>query len=91
MTKHYLQIIQQTVPAITEKDLDIPPRNAGIDSLDLVVIRVALEKHFGFEVSDTDWFRFNTLNEALNYFTSHRPGIEPKKPTIKKYFRFKTS
>jgi len=61
MIEYYLKIIQQAVPAITEKDLDILPRDAGVDSLDLVVIRVALEKHFGFEISDTDWSRFNTL------------------------------
>jgi probable biosynthetic protein (TIGR04098 family) len=75
----YLQIIQQVVPTITKGDLAIRPRDAGIDSLDLVVIRVTLEKHFGFEISDIDWFRFNTLKEALDYFISHNKGKESTK------------
>jgi probable biosynthetic protein (TIGR04098 family) len=83
MKQYYLQIMQQAVPAITEKDLDIPLRDAGIDSLDLVVIRVALEKHFGFEVSDIAWFGFNTLSEALNYFVTNSAVTESKKPAIK--------
>ncbi|MBS4028967.1 MAG: hypothetical protein KGZ58_10045, partial [Ignavibacteriales bacterium] len=72
MNEQFLQIIKEVIPSISKQDLELPIRDTGIDSLDLVVIRVALEKHFGFEISDVEWFRFNTLNEALNYFTNHR-------------------
>ncbi|MCL2289131.1 MAG: phosphopantetheine-binding protein [Bacteroidetes bacterium] len=51
-----------------EQDLYSPIRETSIDSIDLVVIRVALEKHFGFEISDTTWFGYNTLNEAIQHF-----------------------
>ncbi len=39
MMEQYLQIIQQAVPAIKKSDLAMPPRDAGIDSIDLVVIK----------------------------------------------------
>ncbi|MBD0294598.1 MAG: hypothetical protein ICV84_05250 [Flavisolibacter sp.] len=81
--EHYLPIIQQAVPAVTKAALSIPPRDAGIDSLDLVVIRVALEKHFGFEIPDEVWFRFETLNEALHYFVAHHSQTKHKAPPTK--------
>ncbi len=84
MTDRYLQIIKDFIPTISKQDLSVPIREAGIDSLDLVVIRVALEKHFGFEISDKDWFSFNTLNEALNYFVSHGSELKSKIVSTKK-------
>lgn len=69
--KRYLHILQKEIPSLTEKDLTIPLNQAGIDSLDLVVLRVALEKYFNYHVPDTNWYEFNTLNEALIYFHNH--------------------
>lgn len=69
--KRYLHILQKEISSLTEKDLTIPPNQAGIDSLDLVVLRVAIEKYFNFHVPDTSWYEFNTLNEALIYFHNH--------------------
>jgi acyl carrier protein len=70
MTEKFLQIIKETVPGIVEKDLQLPVRDIGIDSIDLVVIRVALEKEFKHEAPDREWFKLQTLEEVLNYFTS---------------------
>ena len=63
--KQYLHIIQKELPSVTEEDLITPIRQTHIDSLDIVVIRVALEKHFGFEISDSVWYQYQTLSEAL--------------------------
>jgi len=70
--KQYLHIIQRELPTVSEEDLITPIKQTHIDSLDIVVIRVALEKHFGFEVSDTVWYQYQTLSEALQYFHNNR-------------------
>jgi acyl carrier protein len=80
MIETFLQIVRETSSDISEQDLKLPVRDIGIDSIDLVVIRVALEKYFRHEISDTEWYQLNTLDEVLNYFTSK--GLEVKKPVI---------
>jgi len=70
--KQYLHIIQKELPTVSEEDLITPIRQTHIDSLDIVVIRVTLEKHFGLEVSDAVWYQYQTLSEALEYFHKHK-------------------
>jgi probable biosynthetic protein (TIGR04098 family) len=78
--KQYLYIIQKELPSVTEEDLINPIRQTHIDSMDIVVIRVALEKHFGIEISDSVWYQYQTLSEALKYF--HKNKVE--QPRINK-------
>ncbi|MCX6133018.1 MAG: phosphopantetheine-binding protein [Ignavibacteriales bacterium] len=57
------------------QDIDSPVRQTGLDSLDLVVVRVTLEKDFGLEIPDGDWFGFDSIGEAIQYceqMGSHR-------------------
>lgn len=70
--KQYLHIIQKELPTVSEEDLFTPIRQTHIDSLDIVVIRVILEKYFGIEVSDAVWYQYQTLSEALEYFHKHK-------------------
>ena len=70
--KQYLPVIQKALPTISEEDLNIPIKHKRIDSLDIVVIRVTLEKFFGIEVSDTKWYRFQTLSKALEFFHANK-------------------
>lgn len=82
--KQYLHIIQKELPSVSEEDLFIPIRQTHIDSLDIVVIRVTLEKHFGIEVSDAIWYQYQTLSEALEYFHKNKleqPSINKATPT----------
>ena len=74
--KQYLFIIQSVLPSFTEQLLEAPVKETEIDSLDIVVIRVAIEKYFGFEVSDKEWYQFTTLAEALSYFHNHNDKIK---------------
>lgn len=74
--KQYLSIIQSVLPSFTEQLLEAPVKETEIDSLDIVVIRVAIEKHFGFEISDKEWYQFTTLAEALSYFHSQNDRID---------------
>ena len=74
--KEYLSIIQKELPSVTENDLIIPIRDTHIDSIDIVVIRVTLEKHFKHEVPDAVWYQFKTLSEGLEYFQNVRGIID---------------
>jgi len=66
--KQYLHILQNANSKISEVDLYLPIKNTNIDSLEMVVLRVALEKYFKFEIPDVIWFNYQTLAEALEYF-----------------------
>lgn len=74
--KQYLHIIQKEISKISEKDLYIPIKDTGIDSLDLTVIRVALENYFRFEIDDVIWFKYQTLSEAIEYFHNNRDATQ---------------
>ncbi|MGI6322611.1 MAG: Pnap_2097 family protein [Bacteroidales bacterium] len=66
--KHILKILSEFKPNITENDLHLPVKDTDINSIDLVVIRVALEKHFQIEVPDSVWYKFISLKEAITFF-----------------------
>lgn len=68
----YLHIIQKELPTISEEDLVTPIRQTNLDSLDIVAIRITLEKHFGIEISDVVWYQYQTLSEALEYFHNNK-------------------
>ena len=74
--KQYLNILQKEVSKVTEADLYNPIRNTHVDSLDLLVIRVALEKHFNIIIPDSIWYKCQTLSEAINYFHSNRNELQ---------------
>lgn len=74
--KEYLHIVQSILPSFEEEQLKVPLKETGIDSIDIVVIRVAIEKYFGFEISDKEWYQFQTLAEALTFFHKHANRAE---------------
>lgn len=43
--------------------------------MDQVAIRVATEKHFGFEVSDSQWYSFDNLQAVFKYFTASPKSV----------------
>lgn len=77
--KKYFQLLQDAIPTLSILDIDVPIKETEIDSLDLVVIRVALEKYFNLEISDTQWYKFKTLSEALKYCKKNTSDKSTKK------------
>ncbi|MFT3680839.1 MAG: phosphopantetheine-binding protein [Ferruginibacter sp.] len=73
--KRYIEIIQNTVPEIDKKDIKLPFENIGIDSIDLVTIRVDLEKEIGKNIPDSKWVTFENLYEIIGYCSSHENSI----------------
>jgi len=74
--KRYLHILQNEISKVSEEDLYTPIINTHIDSLDLVVIRVALEKYFNNEIQDILWYKFKTLGDAIEYFHNNKKDIQ---------------
>lgn len=74
--KQYLHILQNEISKVSEEDLYTPIINTHIDSLDLVVIRVALEKYFNNEIQDVVWYKFKTLADAIQYFHTNRDDTQ---------------
>ncbi|MDY0144058.1 MAG: phosphopantetheine-binding protein [Bacteroidales bacterium] len=81
--KQYLHILQKEISKVSEADLFVPVKETHIDSLDLVVIRVALEKHFELEIPDVVWFNYQTLAEALEYFHKNKGLLKTNQNTEK--------
>ena len=67
----YFQLIKNVLASVEESELNIPVRETGIDSIDLVVIRVALEKCTGKEIPNEEWNNFKTIQQAIDYCRKH--------------------
>ena len=78
-----LKILSKIKPEITENNLYLPLNETEINSIDLVVIRVALENHFKIEVPEDIWYKFKSLSEAITYLQNN-PGLIPTKASIVK-------
>lgn len=64
----YLHIIQEEISTVTKDDLYAEIKNTSLNSLDLLMIRGALERHFNFVIPDEVWYSQSTLEESLRYF-----------------------
>lgn len=42
----------------------------GADSLDLVELVMAMEDHFGLEISDEDLVKISTIKDVIDYITA---------------------
>src|SRR5882724_5470627 len=71
----FLQIIKDTAPDTSLEDIQKPIRDIGIDSIDLVVIRVELEKYYGRIISDKEWFSFTTLEQVYSCFATKNATV----------------
>ncbi|MGH6821979.1 MAG: serine O-acetyltransferase [Methylocella sp.] len=60
-----LEIVRSVRPAITASELDLPVSEASLDSLDLAIVRSAIEVQLGHPVSDELWYASNTLAEMI--------------------------
>ncbi len=64
---NYFHLLKNALPSIEEGGLNVPVRETGIDSIDLVVIRVTLEKFIGKEIPNGEWNNFKTIQQAIDY------------------------
>ena len=61
----FIKIVQKVVPRFNMDKLQTPFRELGIDSLDLVAIRVEIDKNIGHEISENKWYEFETFQDVI--------------------------
>lgn len=66
MEKH-IELITSVVPTFEKDHIATPFPEAGIDSIDLVTIRVDLEKHLGRPIPDSEWLTFKSLSDVVSF------------------------
>ena len=81
--KIYLDSIKTVLPKFTEEKLRIHFQDAGVDSIDLVTIRVEFEKILGSRIPDKEWLDFVCIGQAIDFcVTNSSAGLEVAK-TVK--------
>jgi len=63
------QLVLHKFPNISPSNFTLPFADAGLDSMDLLSLRVELENNFSQIISDETWLNFNSLQEICNYFS----------------------
>lgn len=66
----YIKIIQTVIPSFKAEDLKYTFKEIGVDSMDLVVLRVTIEKKFSHVIPDSIWLNFNSFREIIQYYQS---------------------
>jgi len=67
----FVGLVQSIIPSFDEEWMSVEFSEAGIDSMDLVTLRVLLEKKFGQVVPDSLWLKFRTLSEVLGFYNQN--------------------
>lgn len=75
MVEELIKIVLESTPKFQSSEIDLPVSQTSLDSLDLIVVRVALEKAIGNEIPDHTWFGFKTIMDAISYCDSISPTI----------------
>ncbi|NQU31860.1 MAG: acyl carrier protein [Bacteroidetes bacterium] len=66
--EEFLTMVQSVNPNFKLEDLDKPFNIAGIESMDLVVLRVSFEKKFGRVVPTSTWLNFTTILQIIEFY-----------------------
>jgi probable biosynthetic protein (TIGR04098 family) len=62
----FFELIKSELPGIDKSDLSTPIYDSSIDSIDLLFIRVILEKKVG-RIPDKVWNNFDSIQQAIEY------------------------
>lgn len=64
----YLEVIKSIIPQFKKEDLDKPFSKAGVDSFDLVTIRVELEQLKEKPIPDKHWLTFESFKDIIDFY-----------------------
>jgi len=76
---NFIKTLKSINPSFSKDEFNIPLRDTCIDSLDLVIIRVELEKIICETIPDFLWYGFNTIKEIYDYSKDQNVIIRDKK------------
>jgi acyl carrier protein len=69
-----LRVICQVCPGFAESRRASPFQELGLDSFDLVTLRVSLEQQLDGVIADETWLSFQTFGDVLDYY-----ALSPKR------------
>ncbi len=78
----YLKLIQSIIPDFNSNDIEQSFINLGVDSIDLVSIRVEFERHLGSPISDNDWTSFQSFKQLIEYSNTSQQAFTPEQRTV---------
>jgi probable biosynthetic protein (TIGR04098 family) len=67
VVKKYIESLKNALPSIKEEELTMPVSGTSLDSIDLVLLRVTLEKLMGKEIPNNEWQGFTTIQDAISF------------------------
>jgi len=67
MSREYVELLQSVLPDAGDYDLTRPFDELGVDSFDLLSIRVEFERVIGIEIPDSFWTEFRTFQDLFDY------------------------
>ncbi len=65
----YLQVIREVIPSFRLEDVDLSFNDAGIESMDLVMLRVSFEKNFKKPVPAALWLNFTRMRQLIDFYS----------------------
>jgi acyl carrier protein len=65
----YLEIIHEVIPSFRTEDFDLSFNDAGVESMDLVMLRVSFEKHFKKPVPAALWLNFTKMRQIIDFYS----------------------
>ena len=68
--ENYIKLVQATITGLKAEDFERPFNDAGIESMDLVVLRVSFEKKFGRVIPASIWLNFTKISQIIAYYQS---------------------
>ncbi len=78
----YSKLIQDIFPQINQKQFSDSFDSIGIDSMDLVTLRVELERELRASIPDSHWLDFRSLQDILLYCENERNPKSKKMDAI---------
>ncbi|MBW4890085.1 hypothetical protein KXQ82_10175 [Mucilaginibacter sp. HMF5004] len=65
--EQYVKKIKSIIPDFSEAHIASPFSNAGVDSMDLLTVRVEFENVAGRQFTDEEWLSFNSMTDIITF------------------------
>ena len=65
--EYFESIVVAAIPNFDFSDSNLPFSKAGIESIDLITLRVAFENHIHTTIPDEIWLNFETVTDIIDY------------------------
>ena len=66
--KPFIKILEENLDSFKGKKSIDQIEMEGVDSLEILVLRIALEKEIGREIKDSEWLKLTSLKDIREYY-----------------------